>query len=522
MKPCQGNKYIGIATAALVLACVIYGVALHGYSGSSDGAVTVLKDDAIYIRSDEPYTDNTVVHHVEHPAYLRAGNEQYVMTLLGAGSATWNVTDSASNLSYSLSMYAEPDSARQELAQFKGLSSAEILSIEVNVTNNVTHNASSLSTSSSLLFKEGFSSEANAHLAPAFFKAIEHDNGDYAMRMVLTRNVDIEVAHSLFGYSVLTRLKQESKYTASRVTIRFLDLFNKTRAGDVLRRTKYHFGDVLLFSVTHHDFYFSVNNKIVGSIQDEPMFAQVFMSIFFCPYNPARPAFADRAPLLWMRGELFLGLSEWGANVPTTKNGWFTLQGQHPYNITLTLWGKSAKIDYMGAVDHSLDTWMFGLYKFGASVALYADASQIKLGSSTPINSLSRRALLDAIRTATNVTRGFRFKIHQFITATALRDVLLEAMNTTMVARLNPRRYEEAVKQFTSMFSNVTEFNKEHDLLHLMCDAEQRLVAVFDRKSWKVVTVDSPTLCEALFQAYLGTPSALIDQPTDFVSHILP
>lgn len=466
---------------SMTMFVMLLGVAIWAVSTMSSSAPTY-HDDRIFIRSNQKYTD--FESNVQHPAVTRAGDERFILTVMGAGTTT-------DENELSIACYMEPEKSRDEFVDYRGYSAAELRAMAAEYPPQP---------------KKSAGVASKFAIAP-FMSAMTRVNVDRALVVSPTKPVPARQVATIFKDGFKNQVSLSDKLSQQQQNLlveQFDQLIDKPIADGV---ETYQPGDVLAFAVTDNDFSLTLNEQPIGEIKDNSEFNQAVWGTFTGENSDVRDAFVDRAPLLWMHGDLKIDLNETGGQAAGGES-------DHPVGLSLKVWDKSTA-QYTGETSIR-ETGAWWQPSFVASIGLFVDTKKF---DALPERLQDPAALLPELLAKEDVLKGFRFQFSRSGPVANILDPLNEAMLPILQAHFggDEQKVTEARDAFNLMFPS--EFQKD-DTFYLMCDPENRLVGVYNDVNWRLETNDSPALCGAFFSAYLGDDSLLQTENRDeLVAH---
>lgn len=450
--------WIGILGTMAVVSCVVL-----FFGGASQAAVEpacYTNPSQEYVVSQEPYMD--IVSNVVHPPTMKAGNERYEMMVLGAGSSDY----------YSIAMYIDPSHGRMELEEFKGRSSSELRTQTGNMQSK--------------------------RFSVPFYNKVAHASSDKAMRLVITEPIEKEAMINNLIEMMKPRLGKEGADPATQA-----ELLNSFESMMTLGEDKeFSKNDELIFSVTNGDFGVSLNGEQQTETIDNDAFEAAFFNVWVdeqTAHLDAKERFADRAPLMWSRGEYDLKIAEGDLKAVDVA---------HPESVAMFYGGKQTNMALGGKTtspDNTMDVSLYVDYKF------FTDVSR----DSAVVSQLLGRSM----------TRALRFSMVTDVVTSVFINQLVSAMDPTLEEEIEDK--QAITKAKTNLRNGFPfEFSKG-DTFYLACDHKSdQLACQLDGAAGSsevaVVTESSKQLCKALFTAYLGESSILGEGRKDLVAFIQP
>jgi len=441
--------WYGILATSLVLALGV--LLMNTFSGDEVAdvpAVCSLKVNDVYVLSEERYED---IQKNEHPSVLRAGNERFELMVLGGAHSQISEKFDAS-----FSMYIEPTAARTEFHAFQGRSASELRATAE---------------------REGTES---------YYQALGEASCDKALRVLITKPTLLRDVRSAFVTELKPRLEALSSERASDLA----DMFSSMMAGS----TSYVADDELVFGMTDGAFYFTANGETSAPIQ-EPLLARAFFGIFTDKTSPAslkdtKLRLADRAPLLWMRGQVDITVTE-GTKLSETA----------PLKLQFQMDKETSKLDFTGVSSQAAEN---KIGTFSSNVAMYVD--DLLLAAVKTASATSFEQAADVIIQASNNARGLRFEM----TDEFLASPYVFGVTSAMDARLHELLLSdvERINAAKANFRNALPYRfHKGDVLYVVCDETHKMGFALNDRDFNIVTESSPQLCDALFTAYLGDVS---------------
>lgn len=423
----------------------------------------IIDDDGGFVVPKEPYTDSMTG--VVHPAIIRAGNMDHELMVLGAGPLQQTVSSVTIN-AYSVAMYVDPVRARQDFQDFEGLSAVELRAM------------------------------------PEFFDSLRDSSFDKAMRIIIKYAVSREEMLSGLSEPFSASLTRQG---AGDRTDELLDIL-----ASLLIDMTYTAGDELVFSLTNGGFSLSVNSDTGRAvIEGDTLFNEAFFGIYTDAESPApkaRERYPDRAPLLWLRGDIEFKL---------VQNQNLVERSTAPVDVSVTVHGHTSQAMYTGMSTQNSGS-MFGSKQ--AEVALYVDTVFTGLHSAADFSAVT---LLDMTYATHNHTRVLRFKMLKEMVGTDFVSIIVDAMSGTLDTLMlgDPARIDNAKRNFRNLFPFTL---RVEDVFYIACSRDQDMGMVVHTINENelvrpLLSEYSLELCAGLFEVYVSG-SSILSKRTDLAT----